>query len=871
MSDLTPLMRQYRRIKQKYVDAVLFFRLGDFYEMFEEDAKVASPILNITLTKRHNIPMCGVPYHAARTYISKLLKAGKKIAICEQIALPQGGRGIAQREVVQVVTPGTVVDEDFLEQSSNNYLVAVGTSAKELAIAYIDLSTGELALAAFPIEERKDLLRRELARLAPKELIIQESLLEEDDEIGRIVTEHSELMVNRYPDWQFDRETGFERLKKQLGVLSLKSFGLQDGDPALIPVGVLLDYVEDTSKSLLPHVRDVKVYRDASYLGLDESSQRNLEIVRNLQDGGKSYTLLGVLDHTCTAMGARMLRGWLLAPLCNIEEIRQRHGEVENLVNNQLLLTTLREHLSRILDVERLSSRVAMDRAHAKDLLALRNSLRAVEDTLDTARDWVSPWSTDGDSKEGTLSSLRKLLEEAINEEASILLTEGRLIREGYDSEIDRLRGAKGGSKELLNAYIDKEKSVSGIQNLKVRYNKIIGYYLEVTKSNIGQVPEHFIRKQSLVGSERYTTERLAELESELNNATEKLVELEREIFLKVRDKVKREIPLLLDLASFISRIDCLGSFARAAAIYGYIRPNIDESTEIHLTGSRHPVVEANLPSGEFVPNSLDIGSEGYSFSLITGPNMAGKSTFLRQIALITLMAQAGSLVPAEEARIGIVDRIFCRVGASDNLARGESTFLVEMNETAYILRSASRRSLIIMDEIGRGTSTNDGLAIAWAVSEFLLTRSIKTLFATHFHELTLLDHAKKRNLTLEVLEQADEVIFLKRVRPGAADHSYGVHVAKLAGLPMEVVARASGILSAILKENKSDAWIDSDGAEPKENQPGLFSEVELLKERIRSIDLNNLTPLEALNLIYELQGELEKNAATPIVGRRKK
>ena len=857
----TPMMKQYRRIKQEHGDAVLFFRMGDFYEMFEKDAKEVSALVNLTLTSRNGIPMCGLPYHAAPTYIARLLKSGKKIAICEQVSLPQGGKGIAERKVVEIITPGTVVDEDYLDKNSNNYLVSVGRSTADLAIASLDLSTGDFQITSVPLDARTEALKRELARLMPKEMLIQESLYEEDEVVGRIIREYPDLMINRYPDWHFDMDTSREMLKAQFGVANLKGFGIADDDPAMLPVGALLEYVEGTSKSLLRHILTVRLYRETEFLGLDESTQRNLEIVRNLHDGSKQFTLLEVLDYTKTAMGARLLKRWLLNPLNVPEEIGTRLTRVETLYRNQLLLSTLREKLSETLDLERISARIAMDRAHAKNLLAVGQTLDTAFTLESLLIDEVERWTESEDDRKA-MRETGKLIRSAIHEDPSVLLTEGRLIRAGYSAGLDELRGMKQNRQDILDAYLQEEKELSGIGNLRIRFNRIIGYYLEVTKGNVSLVPEHFIRRQSLVGSERYTTDRLIELETQLTSTAEQIVELERDIFLEVREKVRRKIPLLLALAGWLSRLDCLCSFARSATVHGFTRPVLNQSKRIHIVDGRHPVVEAHLPSGDFVPNDIDIDTDGVSFALITGPNMAGKSTYLRQVALIVLMAQVGSFVPARETEIGLVDRIFCRVGASDNLARGESTFLVEMNETAHILHTFTDHSLIIMDEVGRGTSTNDGLAIAQAVTEYLLARSAKVLFATHFHELTFVEHPQKRNLALTVRESGDDIIFLKKVKPGVVDHSYGIHVAKLAGVPRDVIDRAGEILKKILEQEQKlpDRAFGSNGtvAGVTPLQADLFSPEDLLLKEILSTDPNKLTPLEALNLISRWKSELE-------------
>jgi len=857
MNAATPMMQQYRSIKRQHADAILFYRLGDFYEMFEGDAKIASSTLNLTLTKRHDIPMCGIPYHAAPAYIRRLLDAGLKIAVCEQIALPEGGRGIAERKVVQIITPGTIVDEEFLDNSSNNYLTAVGRGSRVVSIASVDLSTGELIATAVPVEMQTEGVRAEIQRLAPREVLLQESMVEQDADLHQLFTDGKEVMVNLFPDWDFDVETSREKMLSQFHVTNLKGFGIgeEDGD-TIRSVGVLLDYVGHTQRGVLPHISDIKVYGDSDYVGLDETTQRNLELVRNLADGGKKHTLLQVLDHTRTSMGARMLKRWMLAPLRERADISTRADRVEIFYRNQLLLSSVRELLGAILDLERLTARISLDRAHAKNLLGVRDALTGSLAVRETIAEWIEIDEVTPEEVE-VVSIVVDLLTRAIHPDPSVLLSEGRLIAEGFSAELDRIRAVKGGSNEMLDEYLEAEKRASGIANLKVRYNKIIGYFLEVTKSNLQSVPDHFIRRQSLVGSERYTTERLVELEIELNTSTETIIELERRLFLEVRDTVKREVVVLKRLATSVAGIDCIQALAYAATIHGFAKPQIDDTTSISISGGRHPVVEMNLPSGTFVPNDTVLGRGEVFFSLITGPNMAGKSTYLRQVALIVLMAQIGSFVPADEAQIGIVDRIFCRVGAQDNLARGESTFLVEMTETAHILRSLTSRSLIIMDEVGRGTGTNDGLAIAWAVTEHLLEATVKTLFATHFHELTTIQHSRKIDLVLEVRERDNDIVFLKRVRPGKADHSYGVHVARLAGIPKSVVDRAREILYDLLH---SDTSRDRERPMPPPTESGLFEERELIESEIQSVDITQTTPLDALLLIKHWQDRLAGN-----------
>jgi DNA mismatch repair protein MutS len=874
MVETTPMMAQYRRIKDEFSDSIVFFRLGDFYEMFDADAREASSLLDLTLTQRAGVPMCGIPYHAAPSYISRLLDAGKKVAICEQLAQP-GGRGLFTREVVEVVTPGTVLDESYLSHHTNNYLLSLGRVGDCLSLAYADVSTGEFRATSFPFADREEMLKRELHRIDPREALTQESLLVEDKVIRDLLGEREGLLVNRYPDWSFETDTCTRRLERQFGVSNLKGFGLAEGAPEIVSAGVLLEYLGRTAKRSLGHLTTLGLYADRSYVELDEATQRNLEILSNLQDGSRKYTLLEVLDQTRSSPGARMLRRWLLTPLKDWDAITRRLSAVDSLYRDQVLLSRLREALGGVLDLERLTARAAMERAHAKDLLAVSSTLKSVttvqalltRDARPETSAGILPMTAPITEKLGQIGDLVVFLDRAISEEPSILLTEGNLIRRGFNPELDRLHALKENSRGVLEKYLAQEKESTGISSLKLRYNRIIGYYFEVTKSNLHLVPSRFIRRQSLVGGERYTTDTLADLESEINDASEKIVEIERTLFLEVRSVVKDSVPWLMRVCEAMAELDVYQAFAFAATVRGYARPVVTRGTELFIRDGRHPVVEAHLPGGAFIPNSLDCPGTGRFFIILTGPNMAGKSTFLRQVALITLMAQVGSFVPASSAEIGIVDRVFCRVGAADNLARGESTFLVEMNETAHILRTATDHSLVIMDEIGRGTGTRDGLAIARAVCMSLLERvKARTLFATHFHELTGIRHEAVSNMSMDVRDADGEIVFLKRVREGPSSNSYGIHVARLAGLPLETIELAE----RLLKEG-NEAPAPADAAEPHDTpealqaqgrtspppQAQLFSAEEIVARQITGLQIDLMTPMEALALLARLQREL--------------
>ncbi len=875
------MMEQYRRIKRDHQGEVLFFRLGDFYEMFAEDALEISALLNLTLTSRQGLPMCGIPYHAARSYIARLLKYGKKVAICEQVSEPTKGRGIVDRKVIEIITPGTTIDEDYLEKGNSNYLSALSLYRNFFSFAYIDLSTGDFKTSSFPVEGGLERFRQELERLDAKEMIVQESILEEYPHMAETVFNRSGLVVNRWADWLFDIERSRERLFRQFGTSSLKAFGLEDNSPEIVSAGALLDYIDDTAKSVLPHIRTISLYHDDQYVSIDESSQRNLELIRNLRDGDIRYSLLEVMDETKTAMGRRLLKWRILHPLRNTGAVRQRLSNVETIYRDQTRLNTLRGLLGKTPDLERLCSRLAMDKAHGKDMISIKNSLVSFKEVYELSAALDLYFEKDlvfsGEDYKG-LMDLKDLLEQGLVEEPSILLTEGNLIRDGFNPELDSLRILRDQGRNLLESYLEEERELTGIQTLKIRYNRLIGYFFEVTKVNLSKVPAHFIRRQGVVGGERYTTDRLASLESDINGAHDRVVELEKKLFLEIRETAKKLGIQLSAAAGRMAELDTAQSLARAATIHGWVRPELSEENIISIEEGRHPVVEAHLGRGEFVPNQVSLDGADISFALITGPNMAGKSTYLRQAALIVIMAQIGSFVPAKEAVIGIVDRIYCRVGASDNLARGESTFLVEMNETAHILHTATHRSLVIMDEVGRGTGTNDGLSIAWAICEELLDHiQCRTLFATHYHELSLINHPKLANRSMEVLDRNGEIVFLRKLAEGAAAESYGLHVAKLAGIPDRVLEKAERIMTR-LKLNEKNIGTDENplsGGSPgdlpvRRISPVFPTEYEHVIDDLIALDPDRLTPVEALNRIH-VWHRVVKEGSTPVKKRSRK
>ena len=857
--NLTPMMIQYRGIKEKYKNEVVFFRLGDFYEMFDEDAVEVSRLLNLTLTHRASRPMCGIPYHAAKIYIARLLRLGKKIVICEQVGeIPKGGKGITERKVVEIITPGTAVEAEYLEGNRANYLAALSITKAKAGFAFIDVTTSSFRATSWPASKMAENFGKELNRAAPRELLLPASL-KNNEAIKSVISAYGSISVSYYPDWDFSAELSYKKLTAQFKTANLKAYGLEEDSPEIVPAGFLLDYLEKTTNTVLPHISSIRVYSDSEYLIMDDSSRRNLEVISNMREGGTQFTLLECVDFTKTAMGGRLLRNWLLFPLTNLHQIEDRQTKVASFVENRNLLEKLKTDLGSILDVERLAGRIAMERAHAKDLQALRASL----ESWSRIKEYLGQYDFSFISDENSVT-ICSLIEKAILEDPATSLTEGGIIKAGWSEELDHWRGLHDNFNQILSEYEAEEREKTGISTLRVKYTNAAGYFIEVSKGKLGAVPAHFIMRRALVNGDRYTTERLQQLEAELNESSTKILELERDLFIEIRSSLAKYIPYLLQVADEIANTDAAASFAQAAIEHNWARPEIEESTHFEIKDGRHPVVENHLPTGEFVPNDalLSAGDESIpSFALITGPNMAGKSTYLRQNALIALLAQTGSFVPASRARLGIVDRIFCRVGASDNLAKGESTFLVEMTETANILHAATKKSLVIMDEVGRGTSTEDGLAIARAVSEYLLdTIGCKTFFATHYHELSRMEHPSLKMLCMDVLEQNGSVVFLRKVKEGVTGNSYGIHVAKLAGIPQAVIDRANVILSHIQAlANDNPVILDDVPAKSSESEktlaaapvnPGLFSDEEIIISEILSVDTDNLTPLNALQII---------------------
>ncbi len=856
MSTLTPMMAQYREIKSKYSDCIVMFRLGDFYEMFFEDAILASKILQITLTARNKggdgkAPMCGIPYHAIDNYLSKLTRAGKKVAICDQITEPNG-KTLVEREVTRVVTPGTTFDENILQQKANNYVACVFGSDDKFALAYADITTGDFKTTELNgIKE----LEAELARINPAECIYERNWLEENGEVKKIFERLRQIFVFPF-DYYKDPE---ESLKKHFEINSLSVFGLENKKLAIASSSMLLEYLKETQKTDLKHVQKISFYAISEFMPLDESCIRNLEFFFTNREGEREGSLIWVLDQTMTNMGGRMCRNWLLHPLLNVAAICERLDKIEIFVKDSNFLRDLRDKLGNIHDIERLLSRLSLGTGNARDLVALKISLNV----LPEIKKLIGEKEKLSDINENIFEfeELKNLIENAIIEEAPLSVRDGGMIKKGFNQELDELLSISLEGKTFLKNLQEKEIERTGINSLKVRFNKVFGYYLEISNANLKSVPEDYIRKQTLVNAERFITPELKEYEEKILNAEEKIKNLEYELFYQVRIEVVKQLRELQKTAQSIAILDVVSNFAFIAVKNNYCKPEISDNDEIEILNGRHPVIEQIGVSKDFVPNDCVFTKER-KFSLITGPNMGGKSTYLRQNALIILMAQIGCFVPAERAKISIVDKIFTRVGASDNLVRGQSTFMVEMQEASYILNNATEKSLIILDEIGRGTSTYDGVSIAWAIMEFIHDNiKAKTLFATHYHELIELAEKLEScaNLSAAVRENEKEgVVFLYKIVEGGVDKSYGIEVAKLAGLPKEVLTRARGVLKEleekhIQRQRSNIDQMDLFEERKREHQVIKAKEKSLLNE-LKELDLENLTPLQAMQKLNDIR-----------------
>jgi DNA mismatch repair protein MutS len=880
---ITPMLQQYMEIKVSHEDAILFYRMGDFYEMFFDDAVLAAKILGITLTSRsskntaNKIPMCGVPYHAASSYLAKLVKAGHRVAVCEQVEDPRSVKSgtIVKREVMRVVTPGVTTDEQLLDDKSNRYLSAIFLSSDKSSVAYgagyLDISTGE-----FLVSEHDDLdgLLDELTRLTPAELLVEESKEEKGQEVIAVIMDYlPNICLTSRPEHTFHLETARETLLEHFETLNLAGFGCEHMNAGISAAGALLQYVSETQKTACSHIEKLVPVILEDILIVDEPSRRNLELAQTIVGGGRKGSLLDTLDYTSTPMGARLLKRRLLFPLRDVAEVRARLQGVEVLYADNRLRENLLGPLTDVYDLERLNSRVVLGSANPRDLLAIRNSLAqlpAIKNLFSGIKGGILHQIV---SDLNEMPEIKSLLEESIRDDAPITLREGKIIKEGFHAELDEIMAILRDGRGMILALEAKEREHTGIGNLKIGFNKVFGYYLEVSRGQLANVPDYFIRKQTLVNAERFITPDLKEFENKVMGADEKRLELEHRIFADIRNQVASQSRALLETAANLARLDYFTCMAEAARRHRYVKPDVSDAEEITIIEGRHPVIERTLPAGRFVPNDIHLDQENEEVLIITGPNMAGKSTVLRQTALIVLMAQMGSFVPAEKAEIGLVDRIFTRVGAMDDLRRGQSTFMVEMNETANILNNATEKSLVILDEIGRGTSTFDGLAIAWAVAEELVSKNnkgVKTLFATHYHELTELALTRNRvkNFNIGVREWNDTIIFLHKLMRGGTNRSYGIQVAALAGVPSKVVERAHEILKNIEKgefdhfgkpriaadkniKNKKRAG----SAAKHPSQLNLFpGGLDPVREKLEAIKPDALTPIEAINLLYELK-----------------
>ena len=869
MSEYSPMMQHYLEMKAKYKDCFLFYRLGDFYEMFFEDAINASRELEITLTgrecgKEEKAPMCGVPFHAADIYIARLISKGYKVAICEQLEDPKQAKGIVKRDVVRVVTPGTLVDSNLLEEKKNNYIMSIYKTGIYFGISVCDITTGDFY--ATEIKETNNFTRLldEIARYSPAEIIVNELMFSGTQEIEKI-KERFNIYVSKMEDIYFSED--ISKVNENYEVLNEKDIPIENLEKkklAISAINGLLEYLSQTQKMKLNHINKIRIYNTTKYMSLDINARRNLEITEKMRDKSKKGTLLWVLDKTSTSMGGRHLRRWLNDPLIDVIEINERLEAVRELKDNVMLKGELLNLLKKVYDIERLIGKISYGAANGRDMISLKNSISKFPEIKKILATANSKLLNKLYNELDELQDVYKLINEAIVEEPPITVKEGGIIKLGYDEEIDKLKTATTDGKQWLIQLEAEEKEKTGIKNLKIGFNKVFGYFIEVTKSYLSLVPERFIRKQTLTNCERYITEELKKLESQILGAEEKLIDLEYKTFLEIRVKISQEIKRIQKSAEIISTLDVLISFARVAEDLNYVEPIVDNSGEIDIKEGRHPVIEKMLPAGNFVQNDTYLNKNEDRLSIITGPNMAGKSTYMRQVALITLMAQVGSFVPASYARIGVVDKIFTRVGASDDLSMGQSTFMVEMMEVANILKEATENSLVILDEIGRGTSTYDGLSIAWAVASYIADKEkcgAKTLFATHYHELTELEAKVEgiKNYSIAVKEKGEDIIFLRKIIPGGTDESYGIHVAKLAGVPRQVVKDANSILKTLERKSiLNNKNIEKENKKVAAGQLDMYNyKLAEIAHEIDKINLNELTPIDALNTLVKIKEKM--------------
>ena len=869
MAEFTPMMQHYLKTKEEYKDCILFYRLGDFYEMFFEDALTASRELEITLTgkdcgQEERAPMCGIPFHAVDSYIAKLINKGYKVAICEQLEDPKQAKGMVKRDVVRVVTPGTVIESNLLEEKRNNYIMSVFKKGIYYGLAVCDVSTGDFLATEIKENNNFAKLIDEISRYAPAEIVANNDMFHSEEEVAKI-KERFPVYITALGDENFEEN-----------VENLSRFDIVDDEQRKIEnpkeklfcicaINGLYAYLKQTQKNNLDHINTIQIYRTTRYMALDMNARRNLELTEKMRDKSKKGTLLWVLDKTSTSMGGRHLRRWLNDPLIDVSEIQERLDAVEELKNNMMLRGDITELLKKIYDIERLAGRISYGNATGRDMISLKCSVAQLPELKKILAETASPLLQQIHTNLDMLEDIHDLIEESIVEEPPLTIKEGGIIKKGYNEEIDKLKTATTEGKNWILQLEAEEREKTGIKGLKVGFNRVFGYYIEVTKSNLGMVPERYIRKQTLTNCERFITEELKNLENQILGAEEKVITLEYNAFIEIRDKIEAQIQRIQKSAMVVATLDVLTSFAQVAEDLNYCKPEVDTSGIIDIKAGRHPVIEKMLPAGSFVENDTYLDKEENRLSIITGPNMAGKSTYMRQVALITLMAQIGSFVPATSAHIGVVDKIFTRVGASDDLSMGQSTFMVEMMEVASILKEATANSLVILDEIGRGTSTYDGLSIAWAVAEYIVDKEkcgAKTLFATHYHELTKLEETKPgvKNYSIAVKEKGEDIVFLRKIVSGGTDESYGVHVAKLAGVPNEVLKNANHILKGL--ERKS---VLGEKKKEEENKKVAAGQLDLynyklaeIAQEVDKIDINTLTPIDALNWVVKIKEKMQ-------------
>lgn len=868
MAEYSPMMQHYLDTKKDYKDSILFYRLGDFYEMFFDDAILASRELELTLTgkecgQEERAPMCGVPFHAAENYIARLIGKGYKVAICEQMEDPKQAKGIVKREVIRVVTPGTVIESNLLDEKKNNYIMSVYKSGIYFGIAVCDVSTGDFRATQIKETNNFSAALDEISRYSPAEIVVNNLMYDTTEEIAKI-RERFQIYISKQEDNKFSNNV--EELTSKYNVVdeSENKIEINDKTLCICAINGLLTYILETQKTNLDHINKIILYNNTKYMCLDINARRNLELTEKLRDKSKKGTLLWVLDRTSTSMGGRRLRRWINDPLLDVEKINKRLNSVKELKDNPILRGDIADLLKKVYDIERLVGKISYGNANARDLISLKNSVKQLPELKKIMSNTESTLLKELYNELDILEDIYNIIDVAIVEEPPISVKEGGIIKKGYNEEIDKLKMATTDGKNWLIQLEANEREKTGIKGLKVGFNKVFGYYIEVTKSNISLVPDRYIRKQTLTNGERYVTEELKKLENELLGAEEKVINLEYNAFCEIRDIIEKQLKRIQRTADIVATLDVLNSFAIVAEDMNYCMPIVDNSGIIDIKGGRHPVIEKILPSGEFVDNDTYLDKEDNRFSIITGPNMAGKSTYMRQVALITLMAQCGSFVPATFARLGVVDKIFTRIGASDDLSMGQSTFMVEMMEVATILKEATQNSLVILDEIGRGTSTYDGLSIAWAVAEYMSDKEkcgAKTLFATHYHELIGLEQKIQgvKNYSIAVKEKGEDIIFLRKIVSGGTDESYGVHVAKLAGVPQTVTKRSNEILRTL--ERKS---ILGSKEQEKENKKIAEGQLDMynyklaeIAHEIDKIDLNSLTPIDALNTLVKIKDKM--------------